>query len=78
MNSIAGLLTHPQLTGRDRWRDIGSPAGPLRATIPPVRMDDVDPVMGDVPALGQHTDAILDELGVARPTVAAWRREGVI
>ena len=34
--------------------------------------------MGDVPALGQHTDAILEELGVAPDTVAAWRREGVI
>jgi crotonobetainyl-CoA:carnitine CoA-transferase CaiB-like acyl-CoA transferase len=41
-------------------------------------MDDVEPVMGDVPALGQHTDAILEELGVARDTVAAWRREGVV
>jgi crotonobetainyl-CoA:carnitine CoA-transferase CaiB-like acyl-CoA transferase len=41
-------------------------------------MDGVEPMMGDVPALGQHTDAILDELGVARDTIAAWRREGVI
>jgi itaconate CoA-transferase len=78
MNSVAEFLVHPQLTERDRWRDIGSPAGPLRATIPPVRMDDVEPVMGNVPALGQHTDAILDELGVARDTIAAWRREGVV
>ena len=78
VNSMAEFLAHPQLTGRDRWRDIGSPAGALRATIPPVRMDDVEPVMGDVPALGQHTDAILGELGVAPDTVAAWRREGVI
>jgi len=78
VNSVAGFLAHPQLTGRDRWRDIGSPAGPLRAMLPPVRMDDVEPVMGDVPALGQHTDAILEELGVAPDTVAAWRREGVV
>jgi len=78
VNSMAEFLAHPQLTGRDRWRDIGSPAGALRATIPPVRMDEVEPVMGDVPALGQHTDAILGELGVAPETVAAWRREGVI
>jgi itaconate CoA-transferase len=78
VNSMAEFLAHPQLTGRDRWRDIGSPAGALRATIPPVRMDEVEPVMGDVPALGQHTDAILGELGVAPDTVAAWRREGVI
>ena len=78
VNSVAEFLAHPQLTTRDRWRDIGSPAGVLRATIPPVRMDDVEPVMGDVPALGQHTDAILEELGVAPETVAAWRMEGVI
>ena len=78
VNSVADFLAHPQLTSRDRWRDIGSPAGVLRATIPPVRMDDVEPLMGDVPALGQHTDAILEELGVAPDTVATWRREGVI
>jgi itaconate CoA-transferase len=78
MNSVAGFLEHPQLTGRDRWREIGSPAGPLRAMIPPVSIDGVEPAMGDVPALGQHTDLILEELGVARETIAAWRSEGAI
>ena len=78
MNTVAGFLDHPQLAGRDCRRDIGSPAGPLRAMIPPVRMDGVEPVMGDVPALGQHTDLILEELGVARDTIAAWRTEGAV
>jgi len=78
MNSVPEFLGHPQLAGRNRWRDIDSPAGPIRTTIPPVQMEDVEPAMGGVPALGQHTDAILDELGVARDTIAAWRREGVI
>jgi itaconate CoA-transferase len=78
MNSVAEFLAHPQLAGRDCWREIDSPAGPLRVTIPPVRMADVEPAMGGVPALGQHTEAILDELGVARDTIALWRREGVI
>jgi crotonobetainyl-CoA:carnitine CoA-transferase CaiB-like acyl-CoA transferase len=41
-------------------------------------MDGVEPVMGDVPALGQHTDAVLEEVGVTRDTIAAWRHEGVI
>src|SRR5580765_1224524 len=78
MNSVGEFLEHPQLRGRDCWREIGSPAGPLRAMIPPVRMEGVEPTMGDVPSLGQHTEAILDELGIARDTIAAWRREGAI
>jgi itaconate CoA-transferase len=75
---VAEFLNHPQLAARDCWRDIGSPAGALRAMVPPVRMEGVDPAMGDVPALGQHTQAILEELGVDRGIVAAWRREGAI
>jgi crotonobetainyl-CoA:carnitine CoA-transferase CaiB-like acyl-CoA transferase len=78
MNGVAELLDHPQLAQRDCWRNIGSPAGPLRAIVPPVRMDGVEPVMGDVPALGQHTDAILEELGVPSDTISAWRMEGVV
>src|SRR6267143_2103672 len=64
MNSVEQYLAHPQLTGRRR--DIGSPAGPLLAVLPPVGMSGVEPVMGDVPALGQHTDQILGELGIDR------------
>jgi crotonobetainyl-CoA:carnitine CoA-transferase CaiB-like acyl-CoA transferase len=78
MNSVAGFVGHPQLSARDRWRDIDSPVGPLRALAPPVNMEDVEPVMGAVPALGQHSDAILNELGYDGDTIAAWRRNGVI
>ena len=76
MNSVEQYLEHPQLAGRART--IGSPAGPLRAFTPPAQLSGVEPVMGDVPALGQHTDAILGELGVDADTIAAWHREGVI
>jgi itaconate CoA-transferase len=78
MNAIEDYINHPQLSARDCWREIGSPAGRLRATLPPVRMDGVEPRMGDVPALGQHTAAILEELGVDRHTAAAWQREGAV
>jgi itaconate CoA-transferase len=78
MNSVVEFLDHAQLAERDRWRDIGSPAGPLRALLPPVQMTDVAPRMGDIPALGQHTDAILEELGVDRATIATWREGGTI
>jgi itaconate CoA-transferase len=78
MNSVVEFVGHPQLAARDCWHDIGSPVGMLRAVAPPVRMSGVEPVMGDVPALGQHTDAILGELGADRDTIARWRREGLV
>ncbi len=78
MNSMQEYLAHPQLAERDCWREVDSPAGTLKALMPPVRMDGVEPVMREVPALGQHTDRILAELGIADQTIAAWRKEGVI
>jgi crotonobetainyl-CoA:carnitine CoA-transferase CaiB-like acyl-CoA transferase len=77
-NSMRDFLDHPQLSARNRWREIGSPAGPIRALRPPVVMDGAEPVMGDVPSLGQHSSAILEELGFDRGTIAAWREEKII
>jgi itaconate CoA-transferase len=78
LGSIGEFPEHPQLRARDRWREIDSPAGPLRALLPAVQIDGVEAVMGAVPSLGQHTDAILAELGFGAAVIAAWRREGAI
>ena len=78
MNSVAEFVDHPQLSARGCWREIDSPVGPLRALVPPVRMEDVEPVMGALPSLGQHSDAILEELGFDAATIARWRKEGTI
>jgi len=78
LNSVQEFLQHPQLAARNRWREIDSPAGPLRALIPPVTMENTDPVMGAVPALGEHTEAILKELGFEAVTIAAWRKNKTI
>ena len=78
LNSMTEFLEHPQLAARDCWREIGSPAGPLRALVPPVRIEGVEPLMAAVPALGQHTDPILAELGFDRDVIAAWRSERAI
>ena len=78
MNTVAEFLRHPQLTARDRWRTVGSPAGEIRALAPPFHIDDERLPMGPVPAVGEHTDAILGELGIDAATVAQWRRAGII
>ncbi len=78
MNSISDFVAHPQLSARDLWRDVDSPAGRLRALLPPVHIEGVEARMDAIPALGQHSDTILEELGFDRPTIAAWRKEGMI
>jgi len=78
LNSVAAFIEHPQLAGRGAWREVGSPVGPIAALVPPVRMAGVEPVMGPVPALGEHTDAILGELGFDAATIAGWRHDGVV
>jgi len=78
MNTVAEFLEHPQLRARDRWRQIDSPVGPLRALVPPFNIEGLDPKMGPVPALGEHTDAILAELGFGPEVVGEWRRGGIV
>jgi itaconate CoA-transferase len=65
LRTPAEFAAHPQLAARDRWREIGTPGGPVRALLPPVTVSGREAAMGDVPALGQHTAAILAELGLA-------------
>ena len=78
LNSVQEFVDHPQLAARGRWRDVDSPVGPLRALVPPVTMEGVEPVMGAIPALGEHTDAILQELGFDPATITAWRKAKII
>jgi itaconate CoA-transferase len=65
MRTPAEFAAHPQLAARDRWREVGSPGGPVRALLPPVTVPGREAAMGDIPATGQHTEAILAELGLA-------------
>jgi crotonobetainyl-CoA:carnitine CoA-transferase CaiB-like acyl-CoA transferase len=58
------FAAHPQLEARDRWREVDTPGGPVRALLPPVSAHGREAAMGPVPALGQHTAAILAELGL--------------
>ena len=73
VNTMHEVWAHPQLKARGRWREIGSPAGPLPALLPPGSWNDGAPRMDPVPALGEHTDALLAELGVDAATVQALR-----
>ncbi len=71
MNDMAGLWAHPQLKARDRWRQVGSPAGDIPALLPPGRINSFDYRMDAIPAVGQHTQTILRELGQGDEAIAA-------
>ncbi len=74
VNQVADLWSHPQLHARGRFRTIGSPAGPLQALLPPVSSNDYSCRMDPVPALGEHSEAILRELGRSDADILALRR----
>ena len=78
MNDMAGLWAHPQLQARGRWQTVGSPAGDIPALLPPGRSNAFDYRMDPVPAVGQHTEAILRELGQGDEAIAALRAAGAI
>jgi itaconate CoA-transferase len=78
MNDMAGLWAHPQLKARGRWQEVGSPAGNIPALLPPGRSNAFDYRMDAVPAVGQHTEAILRELGQGDEAIAALRASNAI
>jgi itaconate CoA-transferase len=78
MNTVDEFLEHPQLAARGKWQQVDSPVGPLRALVPPYGFDDVEPKMGRIPAVGEHTGKILGELGFDADTIARWRGEGIV
>ncbi|MBL8378967.1 MAG: CoA transferase [Burkholderiales bacterium] len=70
MNDMAGLWAHPQLAARQRWREVGSPVGPITALLPPGKSSAFEARMDPVPALGEHTEAILREFGCDAASIA--------
>ena len=78
VNTMAEVWAHPQLKARGRWREVATPAGPIPALLPPGSWQHAEPRMDAVPALGQHTEAILGRLGYSADRIAAMRDQGAI
>ncbi|QCN97491.1 CoA transferase (plasmid) [Azospirillum argentinense] len=72
-NAMQDVWNHPQLAARDRWRTVETQNGPVPALLPPGMASNGDARMDPVPALGQHTDSILAELGYAPGDIARLR-----
>ena len=77
-NLPSEVVAHPQLQARDRWRPVDTPHGQISALLPPPVITGFEQPMGAVPGLGEHTDAVLAELGLSDDDVAALRDQGAI
>ena len=78
VNTMSDVWAHPQLKARDRWVQVDTPAGPVPALRPPGMPDSFDARMDAVPALGQHADAILTELGFNASEIERLRADAAI
>ena len=78
LNDMAGLWKHEQLKARNRWTEVDTPNGSIAALLPPGLNDSYDYRMDPIPAVGQHTDAILKELGMSESEIASMRVSGAI
>lgn len=79
VNDVEEFLAHPVLGARDRWRDVRIPGGvAVPALLPPADLAGTAPRMGAVPAVGEHTDRILAELGYEPGEIDRLRTDGVI
>ncbi|NLG47608.1 CaiB/BaiF CoA-transferase family protein [Gordonia sp. (in: high G+C Gram-positive bacteria)] len=78
IKELSDVAAHPQLAARDRWRTVGTEFAQVKALLPPVTFADVAAVMGDVPALGRHTAALLAEMGYDQNAIDRLATAGVV
>ncbi|WP_233858407.1 CaiB/BaiF CoA transferase family protein [Paraburkholderia sp. HD33-4] len=78
LNSMHDVWDHPQLAARGRWTEVQAPNGPVAALLPPGMPASFSPRMDPIPALGQHTDAILAELGLTHAQIDAMHAEHTV
>jgi crotonobetainyl-CoA:carnitine CoA-transferase CaiB-like acyl-CoA transferase len=78
LNSPEEVWNHPQLQARNRWREVDSPAGMLPAVLPAASFEGAEARMDAVPRIGEHTDAILTELGYTAEMCARLKAAGAV
>ncbi|MGY3205800.1 CaiB/BaiF CoA transferase family protein [Streptomyces sp. TE5632] len=78
VNDVATFLDHPVLAARDRWREVAVPGATVQALLPPADLAGLPPRMDPVPAVGEHTEAILTELGHSPADIDTLRADDVV
>ncbi len=78
LNTVRDVLDHPQLTERGRWHEVDSPVGPVPVLATPPVSPSWATRMEPIPGLGEHTDALLAELGCSADDIRALHADEVV
>lgn len=78
VNTMKQVWEHPQLRARERWVEVDSPQGKLPALLPPGANRAFEPRMDAIPSIGQHSEAILSELGYSQDEIANLKEVGAL
>ena len=78
VNDMAQVWAHRQLRARSRWVEVETSAGQVPALLPPGAAHAEQVCMDAVPALGQHSRAILLELGYSEQQIDQLQRDGAL
>jgi crotonobetainyl-CoA:carnitine CoA-transferase CaiB-like acyl-CoA transferase len=74
MRAITEVVGHPQMAARQRWTSVDTSVGPVATLRPPVTASDWPERTDPVPAVGEHTEAVLNWIGMATPGSAGTDR----
>jgi len=78
VNDMHGVWAHPQLRARHRWVEVDSPRGRLPALLPPATNNAFTARMDPIPALGEHSETILAELGFTSQAIDQLKQAGTL
>lgn len=78
VNDMPAVWNHPQLHALNRLIDTETPNGTIKSFLPPGNNSSYQANLGPVPALGQHTEEILRELGFDPNEIQKFKENEVV
>ncbi len=78
VNDMPAVWDHPQLQALNRLIDTETPEGTVKSFLPPGNNNSYEPTLGAVPALGEHTEEILSDLGFDASEIRQFQENEVV
>ena len=78
VNSLDEVCNHPQAISREIFKEVKGQYGNIKMCKFPVSFNNIEPLLEQPPLLGEHTDMILNKLGISKEEIQKYKEEGII